>query len=646
MQRAKELCDLIRYHRQCYYNDEAEISDAEYDALEAELALLEKETPGASEGLLYGVGATPGDLFQQVRHKRAMLSLQKAHDVDGLKAFLNRYPGEDFILWPKFDGVSLSLLYEKGILLRAATRGDGEIGEDITENVRALVSNIPFRLKERFSGEVRGEVVMLLSDFTSYNESHDDKLANPRNAVSGTLRSKDWRSVSGRKLTFYPFDIAKEDNDFLLKEELERIGFSPEGYAQAGSEDEIISYIDLLEKKRDSLDYDVDGVVVRIYDQDKYVEEGTTSHHPRAALAYKLSAEVGETKLEGVIWQVGKSGHVSPVAEIRPLFLAGTTISRASLHNISVIRDRDIRIHDSIEIKRAGDVIPHVIGPITSKRSGKEEKIVAPTECPSCQGPLVAIGESDILQCENVQGCPEQKLRRLVHWSSRAAADIDAIGEEWIYKMIQEGLLDHPSDFYLLTKEKLLDTFKGQRMGEKLAERMIRSIEKSKDLGLRRAIIGWSIPLASEGTAKRLIRAGYTTPDDLLRATKEELMRVEDIGPHVAHSLITFFSLPSTREEIKRLQSEGVKLSPRPEDVVSGSRLSGKTFVLTGTLSLARKEFQSLLEREGAKVSGSLSQNTDYLVCGDNPGSKLKKANDLGVDVLDEKKALALLEQA
>lgn len=647
--RASELREEIRRNSEHYYNGEAEISDAEFDALEAELRELQDAYPEIADESLEKVGAETSGLFTNVRHSVPMLSLAKAHTPEELARFLEKFPGRRMALWAKFDGVSLSLLYEKGKLVRAATRGDGTVGEDITANVVGEVAQIPDVLPEPVDCEVRGEVVMLKSDFEAYNAAQDEdskKLVNPRNAVSGTLRAKSREKVKDRKATFMAFDVVgfKAEAGRTLADELVALGFTVESYKEADTAEEVTAYITELEENRDSLNYEVDGVVVKLADRAAYEAQGSTSHHPRAALAYKLAAEVQETTLLGMTPQVGKSGQLGLVGELAPVFVAGTTISRASLHNMKLIEERDIRIGDRVLIKRAGDVIPHVIGPAdVSKRTGEEKAIKAPKECPSCGGPVIEVGDSRILQCENVQGCPAQKLRRLIHWASRAAADIDAIGEKWIKKMVDAGLLSKPSDFYTLTAEILMETFEGQRMGERLAERMIASIEASKNIGLRRAIIGFAIPIVSEGTAKRLCRNGYDSIEAVAAASQADLEEVEDIGPEKAEALATFFSQPETQILIRDLRENGVNLDVLEEDlpveVAADAAFIGKSVCITGTLTVPRSEFKKTLEAAGAKVTGSVSKATDILVAGEKAGGKIGKAEKLGVEVLTEAEA-------
>lgn len=649
VQRIAELNRLIKHHKHLYYNETPEISDAEYDALEEELRQLVERYPHLGENAAEKVGApVSGELFAAVRHRTPMLSLDKVHSEEGLREFLARFPGRRFSCWPKFDGVSLSLVYEQGKLVRAATRGDGHIGEDVTQNVTGIVG-VHRTLPKALDCEIRGEVVMLKSDWIKYNEAHpEQKLANPRNGATGTLRAKDRDKVKGRRLRFFPFDIIiyngpQQDCRKLLLE----LGLHPERYFESTDPDEIVAYTEQMRDARPDLDYEIDGVVVRLADREEYEAAGLTGHHPKGAMALKFPAEIGETTLLDVIWQVGKSGVVAPVGKISSLFLAGTTINRASLHNLAVIAEKDIRIGDRVKIKRAGDVIPYIIGPADpSKRTGQEQVIHPPSACPSCAGPLTETGDSRILVCTNHSGCPAQGQRRLQQWVSRASADIDALGEKWLSKLSEMGLVKRPSDLYRLDKQTLLEQFGGEGMGERLAEKLMESIEQSKQLGLRRALIGFSINLASEGVAKRICRAGYRSIEEVAAASPEQLAKVEDIGPAIAQSIHEHLNRPEVQEEIKRLREAGVDLDCLPEDgpVQAGdSPLAGKTVCITGTLSVSRKDFAALLEQAGANVVSSVSGKTDYLVAGENAGSKLAKAQQHGVRILSEDQARSML---
>jgi DNA ligase (NAD+) len=660
--RMQELADELLHHKHLYYNDTPEISDEEYDALEAELLALERDYPHlkAEDSPTELVGAqVDAELFSAVRHERPMASLAKSYTSEEVETFLGRFPDQKIALLPKFDGTSLSLLYQGGKLVRAATRGDGEIGEDVTPNVRGM-KGVPESLTDSRDVEVRGEVVMLKSDFDSYNALHpEDPLKNPRNAAAGTLRAKDRSKVQDRPLTFVAFSYHLLDGQALPtldSPELSAQGFRVERYQEAATKEEVFAYIKETEAARATLDYDIDGVVMRVADPAAFEAAGQNSHHPRAAMAFKMAAELGETTLNAVTWQVGKSGTVAPVAEIQPVFLSGTTISRATLHNLQMIADKGIKIGDRIQIRRAGDVIPHVDGTAPGYvRDGNEVDIVPPTQCPSCGGALIETGSSRILMCTNSDACPAQQSRRLIHWAGRGASDIDAVGQSWIERFQDAGLLSRPSDFYRLDKETLLA--QGDGMGTRLADKMVASIEKAKNVGLRKAIVGFSIPLCSEGTAKRLCRAGYPSLEAVMDAPKEDLEGIEDIGPAVADSIISFFANPAIRQEVEDLRALGVNLDVLPEDKpvevkadASGALppLAGKKVCITGKLpsGLDRKVFQALVEKEGAKASSGVSKDTDYLVCGPDiiakGSSKLKDAEKHGVPVISEEDARAM----
>jgi DNA ligase (NAD+) len=655
--RVDALAQSIRHHRHLYYSGQEAISDAEFDAIEEELRALLSAHPELTpvDNPLDEVGADlSGSLFDDVRHEVPMLSLEKAHTPEQLEAFLGRNPGQRLSLQPKFDGVSLSLLYRKGRLARAATRGDGETGQDVTANI-GEVRNVPQTLTQAIDCEVRGEVVMLRSDFAAYNSTHPEKpLINPRNGAAGTLLAKDRAKVAGRILTFFPFEVialSGEGDEGSQGEALEGLGFTVEGYAESDDPAAILPFIEGVEASRPDADYELDGVVIKLADRGAYKAAGATGSHPKGAIAYKLAPEVAETVLLEVDWTPGKTGQLTPRGRVSPVFVAGTTIEHVTLHNLAVIGERDIRVGDRVFIQRAGDVIPFVSGPVdTSTRDGSEQAIEPPGACPSCGGPLVEVGDSRILRCENTQGCSSQRLRRLIHFSSRAGADIEGLSQQRLGQLTEAGLISRPSDLYSLTHAALMPEGKPaiEGMGEKSVANMLAAIESSKDLGLRRAIVSWSIPLCSEGTAKRLCRAGYGSVEEVAAASYEDLLKVEDVGPEVAKSLMAFLAQPDTVEEIHALRAAGVSLDVREEDrpvavADSGSPLAGKSVVITGTLSKGRKEVQADLEAAGAKASSSISSKTDYLVVGENAGSKLAKAQDLGVAVLTEAEAYALI---
>ncbi|WP_280217051.1 NAD-dependent DNA ligase LigA [Nocardia neocaledoniensis] len=646
-ERIQELARRITELRGAYYDGSPLVADAEYDAVEDELRGLLTAHPELTPdpNPLEQVGA-PTVLHAPVRHARPMLSLEKATTPEQVAAFFARFPGQSVVVMPKLDGLSLSLVYEDGRLVRAVTRGDGTTGDDVTMLVRALVDGVPDRIQAPGRVEVRGEAVMLRSTFVAYNTAHPDKpLINPRNAAAGTLRAKDPATVAERRLQFFGFDLDTSEGGAAvdLGEGLRGLGVEGARMRVCADAEQAQAAITEIEQGRNDLDYDLDGAVLRLADREAYAAAGTRSNSPRGALAFKFAAEEKTTVLVEVIWDVGKTGKIVPVAWLEPVFVGGTTVTRATLANQEVIRARDIKVGDTVLVRRAGDVIPFVAGVLdAAARTGAEQEIVAPTVCPSCAQPVTEQGNSRELFCTNVS-CPAQTVRRLIHWASRPAADIDAIGQVWIERLAEAGILERPSDFYTLTKERLLEF---DRIGEISAARMIESIDASRKVGLRRALIGLAIPMASEGTAARLARAGFGSLEEVADAGEERLVAVDDIGPKVAASLVEH--LTRLRPELERLRAAGVDLDVRAEDlppvIAAGAPLADKTVVITGAISdprsgekVARPTFQRLCEQAGATAASSVSANTDLLITGAGVGdSKLAKAEKLGVEVVDQ----------
>jgi DNA ligase (NAD+) len=645
-ERIQELADQVTAWRDAYYQGSPLVADAEYDAIEDELRGLIDANPqwAPDPNPLEQVGA-PSVLHAPVRHSRPMLSLEKATRPEQVEAFFDRFPGQPVVVMPKLDGLSLALVFEGGRLVRAITRGDGTTGEDVTILVRALVDGVPQRIDIAGRVEVRGEAVMLRSTFAAYNAAHPDRpLINPRGAAAGTLRAKDPATVAERRLSFFAFDLDAPDSaEADLEKGLTRLGFHAADMRHCADPAAAQAVIAAIDAQRNELDYDLDGAVLRLADRDAYAAAGTRSASPRGALAFKFAAEEKTTVLADVLWDVGKTGKIAPVAHLEPVFVGGTTVTRATLANQEVIRARGIKIGDTVLVRRAGDVIPFVAGVLDlSKRTGVEREIVPPTDCPSCGQPLIEQGNSRELFCTNV-ACSAQTVRRLIHWASRAAADIEAIGPVWIERLAETGDLESPSDFYTLTKERLLEF---DRIGEISAQRMIDSIDASRQVGLRRALIGLAIPMASDGTATRLCRAGFGCLEEIADAGEDRLVAVEDIGPKVAASLTEH--LARLRPEIQRLRERGVSLDVREEDlppvVASDAPLAGKTVVITGAISdprsgekIPRPTFQRLCEKAGATVASSVSASTDLLITGADVGAgKLTKAEKLSVEVVDQ----------
>src|SRR3954468_19812708 len=647
-ERIEALAARVVELREAYYGGETLVADAEYDALEDELRGLIAEHPGLAPdpNPLVQVGA-PGVLHAPVRHSRPMLSLEKATTAEQVEAFFDRFPGQPVVVMAKLDGVSLAVVYEEGRLTCTVTRGDGTTGEDVTVLVRALGDGIPEGIAAAGRVEVRGELVMLRSTFAAYNAAHPDKpLINPRGAAAGTLRAKTPAAVEDRRMRFFAFDLDTTEGAHAdLEEALESLGFEAPEMPHCDTAAQAQEVIAAIEARRNELDYDLDGAVLRLADRNAYAAAGTRSNSPRGALAFKYAAEEKTTVLADVIWDVGKIGKVAPVAVLEPVFVGGTTVTRATLANQEVIRARDVRIGDTVLVRRAGDVIPFVAGVLdASRRTGAEREIVPPDRCPSCAQPLTEQGNSRELYCTNV-ACPAQTVRRLIHWASRAAADIEAIGPVWIERLAEAGILEHPSDFYALDRDTLLGF---ERIAEVSADRMIESIDRSRAVGLRRAIIGLAIPMASEGTAARLCRAGYRSLEEVAEASEEALQQVEDIGPKVAASLRAHLTREETRAELARLRELGVELDVREEDlptaVAADAPLAGRTVVITGSLAdprsgekVPRPAFARLCEAAGATVASSVSANTDLLICGTDVGAaKTAKAEKLGVAVVEQ----------
>src|SRR3954454_3203624 len=647
--RIRTLAARVVELREAYYGGQTLVADAEYDALEDDLRGLIAEHPGLAPDPtpLVQVGA-PGVLHAPVRHSRPMLSLEKATTAEQVEAFFDRFPGQPVVVMAKLDGVSLAVVYEEGRLTRAVTRGDGTTGEDVTVLVRALGDGIPERIAAAGRVEVRGELVMLRSTFAAYNAAHPDKpLINPLGAAAVTLRAKTPAAVEGRRMRFFAFDLDTAGAAHAdLEEALESLGFEVPEMPHCVNAVQAQEVIAAIEARRSELDYDLDRAVLRLADRNAYAATGTRSNSPRGAVAFKYAAEEKTTVLADVIWDVGKTGKVAPVAVLQPVFVGGTTVMRATLANQEVIRARDVRIGDTVLVRRAGDVIPFVAGPLDpSKRTGEERAIEPPTHCPSCGTELEEEGNGRELYCRASETCPAQAVRRLIHWASRGAADMEAVGPTWIERLNTDGLLQTVPDFYALTKEQLLE-YEG--MGEISATRMIESIERSKDVGMRRALIGFSTRHAGEGVAARLSRAGFASVEAVADASEDELMAVDDVGPAVATSLRAFFDRPETRTQLATLRDRGVNLDvldeDRPAEVCGDAPLAGKTVVVTGAMAdprsgekIARPAFARLVERAGASVASSVSNATDMLICGDNVGaSKTDKATKLGVEVVDQ----------
>lgn len=660
---ARDLAARIDRHRALYARGVPELVDADYDALEEELRGLLAANP---EVMLeddplqrpWAPELVPG---QTIRHSRPMLSLEKATTAEQLDAFCARFPGQPFRVTPKLDGISLAIAYQDGALDYVATRGDGRDGERVTDKARLVVLGLPLELDAPGRVEVRGEAVMLHSVWEAYNDTHPDRpLTNPRNAAAGTLvhKSPEACVAEGRTLRFFGFDLdepAGADGDDPIAR-LRALGFEIPDVFAAADRDAVQAAIDAIAARRDSYDFGIDGAVIRLASRRAFEAAGATTAAPRGALAWKYPAEERTTILRAVTWPVGKIGRVVPRAEVDPVFVGGTTVTFASLHNPRLVAERDIRVGDTVRIMRRGDVIPFIAGSVPELRTGDERPIELPTHCPSCGTELVVRGTGEELWCENLQ-CPAQAVRRLIHWSSRHAADMEGVGTTWIEKLAEDGVLERPSDFYRLTAETLIGY---ERMGETSAGAMVASIARSRGVGLRRALIGLAIPMASEGVAKRLCLAGFERLEQIADATAEQLEAIRDIGPKVAASMVAYFARPEVREEIAALRAAGVDLDvrdeDRPVDVADAAEtpLMDATVVVTGAFAdpdsgakVARPAVVRLLEQAGATSASSVSRSTTFLITGADVGAaKTAKAERLGVAVIDQAQAWAWLAEA
>jgi DNA ligase (NAD+) len=663
-QQARDLVAQIEHHRALYAKAVPEIPDADYDALERSLQELLDANPelALDDNPLERPWAPELVAGQTIRHSRPMLSLEKATTDEQLDAFCARFPGQAFRVTPKLDGISLAFAYQDGELEYVATRGDGRDGERVTDKVKLVVLGIPLSIDAPGRVEVRGEAVMLRSVFDAYNDTHPDRpLVNPRNAAAGTLVHKSPQACleNGRTLRFRAFDMfveGVEDDGGDVFAKMGALGFELPDVLEAADAGGVRGAIAVIASRRDRYDFDIDGAVIRLASLRAFEAAGANAAAPRGALAWKYPAEERTTRLLDVTFPVGKIGRVVPRAEVEPVFVGGTTVTFASLHNPRLVRERDIRVGDTVRIMRRGDVIPFIAGSLADRRTGEEEEIAFPVACPSCGTELVVKGTGEELWCENLQ-CPAQAVRRLIHWSSRHAADMEGVGTTWIEKLADDGVLERPSDFYAISAERLMEY---ERMGETSAAAFVAGIDRSRGLGLRRALIGLAIPMASEGVAKRLCLAGFTRIEEIADASAEQLEAIRDIGPKVAASLVAYFARADVREEIAALRAAGVSLDVRDEDrpvdaaEAAETPLKGATVVVTGGFSdpdsgqkVPRPALVRLLEQAGATSASSVSRATTYLIAGADVGAaKTDKAARLGVAVVDQAQAWQWLVEA
>ena len=662
--RIGELRQQIRHHEERYYIDSApEISDAEFDALLRELQNLERDHPDlvTVDSPTQRVGGRTAESFASVRHAEPMLSLDNAYNEDELKAFderlrrgLENFEGPvPYVAELKIDGLSVALQYRDGRLVRAATRGDGTTGEDVTANVRTI-KDIPHTLKGGPKGtiEVRGEIYLPRKEFERTNKEREEagepRFANPRNAASGAIRQIDPEQVRKRGLRAFLYQLVSKDGTpkthRKLLEGLKQWGLPVEPHWKAlKGIDRVAEHCREWGEKRSSgaraLPFDTDGVVVKLDDIALRTRLGTTSKFPRWAIAYKFPPEQAETTLIRVSVNVGRTGAVTPFAELEPVFIAGTTVSMATLHNANEVARKDIRDGDRVIVEKAGDIIPQVVRVVNPDREDRAERWQMPANCPRCQSALVRGEDEAVWRCENTS-CPAKLQRGLEHFAARHAMNIEGLGESRIALLIAGGLVASYADVYRLTADRLEPI---ERMGKKSAANLVEQIERSKTRDFWRLIFGLGIRHVGERGAQALAGA-FGTMDALLAASKEQLQAVPDIGPVVAAAVREYLDQPQNRALIEELAAAGLKMDAPMTGASPPGPLSGKTFVLTGTLpTMSREAATEAIQALGGKVTGSVSKKTDHVVAGADPGSKLAKAEALGISILDEAAFRALV---
>ncbi len=664
LERINELRRLInQYDYEYYVLANPSISDYDYDQLMKELEELEKKHPQwiTPDSPTQRVSGQPTEAFATVRHRYPMLSLANTYSKEEFNEFDRRVAAAlgpqtefEYVTELKIDGVAVSLLYENGLFIRGATRGDGLQGDDITTNLRT-VRSLPLRIRETSSFpasfEVRGEVYLSRKVFDGINKKRGEEgealFANPRNAAAGSLKLLDPREAAKRRLQLFVYYFYTEESVFVPQthlqslQRLEAYGFpvNPH-YRLCKNRQQVFQYVEEWDKKRQSLPYEIDGVVIKVNSVRQQNVLGSTAKSPRWAIAFKFKAEQAETRLNKVTWQVGRTGIVTPVAELEPVFLAGTTVSRATLHNVDEIARKDIREGDIVRIEKGGDIIPKIVEVVKDKRSPQSLPLAVPTSCPACATPLIRVEDETAIRCPNKQ-CPEQIKRRIEHFAGRNAMDIEGLGTSLVEALVDKRLLKDVSDIYTL---KSKDVSALERMGEKSAKNLMRAIERSKQQPLHRLIFALGIPYIGINSA-RILSNHFKSLKALSEASLEELERIDGIGGIMAQSIIDFFADSENKKLLERLERMGLTMSESETESSSGT-LNGKSFVLTGTLEgISRTEASELIVKHGGRVISSVSKNTDYVLAGENPGSKLQKAMQLGVPVISLNDLKAMIEQ-
>lgn len=646
----KELTHLINEHNYNYYVlDNPTVTDAEYDLLIRQLVDLEEQFPELKEpdSPTLRVGGKPAEGFTSVAHLAPMLSLGNAFNDQDLRDFdrrvRNGVNGEsvNYVVELKIDGLAISLIYEQGVLVRGATRGDGEFGEDITQNLKTIKS-IPLRLKKRLELlEVRGEAYMPKKEFARLNgereEAGQQTFANPRNAAAGSLRQLDPRVTASRSLDSFLYGVGKIDGQEVADHSeglnlLKELGFKINPNIKTFESIEgVIGYCQEWTEKRHALPYDIDGMVVKVDALDQQAMLGATTKSPRWAIAFKFPAEEAVTVVKDISVRVGRTGVLTPTAFLAPVKVAGSTISSAVLHNEDIIKEKDVRIGDHVAIHKAGDVIPEIIKSLPEKRTGEEKVFTMPKECPACGTDVVRVPGEVAVRCPNDK-CPGRALEGIFHFVSRDAMDIEGLGPSVASALVRAGLVQDTADLYYLKFDDLITL---ERMGKKSSENLLQSIEKSKSSSLAQLIFALGIRLVGARAGKVLAKH-FGDLDRLRDAQIEELTQIPEIGPKMAESIVSYFKDPDNLQLIEKLKNAGVNMVQEQQET-GEQLLAGKLFVLTGTLSkYSRKEAQELIEKLGGKVSSSVSKKTDYVLAGEEAGSKLEKAQALGITVISE----------
>ncbi|GAA0430102.1 NAD-dependent DNA ligase LigA [Lentibacillus halophilus] len=642
---------LNHYNYEYYVQDNPSVPDAVYDQQMQELIKLETDFPSlvTADSPSQRVGGEPLDAFQKVQHRIPMLSLGNAFNESEVRDFVRRASqGLDepisFVCELKIDGLAVSLLYEDGMFVRGATRGDGTTGEDITANLRTIRS-IPLSIPEKNTMEIRGEVFMPHRSFLKLNEARtaneETPFANPRNAAAGSLRQLDPKIASNRHLDIFLYSVGEWEAGSLTTHSerltyLEELGLktNPEWRRCATIED-VLDYIRYWEDKRPSLDYEIDGIVIKIDNLAQREKLGFTAKSPRWAISYKFPAEEALTVLKNIELSVGRTGVVTPTAVLDPVQVAGTTVKRASLHNEDLIRERDIRLGDNVIIKKAGDIIPEVIRSVEDERTGAESEFLMPDECPVCGSELVRLEEEVALRCIN-PNCPQQLKEGLIHFVSREAMNIDGLGEKVISQLFRNDLVHTIADLYRLQRDDLLQL---ERMGEKSVDNLLRAIDASRTNSLERLLFGLGIRFVGSKAA-RTLAAHFKTMAGLQQASFSDVVAIYEIGDKMADSITRYFAEDHVKELIQELKTLGVSMTydePGNQDINEETPLTGKTVVLTGRMEqFTRSEAKKMVEQLGGSVTGSVSSNTDVVIAGDDAGSKLEKAEQLGVTVWNE----------